>query len=49
MKTILVDAVHAFVVVGEGIYKPMHDLLEQYQNRKIPSMPDNPSKKAALC
>ena len=35
MKTILVDAVHAFVTKGEGIYKPMHDLLEQYPNRKI--------------
>ena len=35
MKTILVDAVHAFVIKGEGIYKPMHDLLEQYPNRKI--------------
>ena len=35
MKTILVDVVHAFVIKGEGIYKPMHDLLEQYPNRKI--------------
>ena len=35
MKTILVDAVDAFVIEGEGIYKPLHDLLEQYQNRKI--------------
>lgn len=35
MKTILVDAVDAFVIEGEGIYKPMHDLLETYSNRKI--------------
>ena len=35
MKTILVDAVHAFVIKGKGIYKPLHDLLEQYPNRKI--------------
>lgn len=26
MKTILVDAVDAFVIEGEGVYKPMHDL-----------------------
>jgi|SRR3989344_3564592 len=35
MKTILVDAVDAFVIEGEGIYRPMFDLLEQYPNRKI--------------
>ncbi len=35
MKTILVDAVDAFVVEGEGIYMPMHNLLEQYPNQKI--------------
>ncbi len=35
MKTILVDAVDAFVIVGEGIYKPMHELLETYTNKKI--------------
>ena len=35
MKTILVDAVDAFVIEGEGIYKPMHELLEQYPNKKI--------------
>lgn len=34
-KTILVDAVDAFVIEGEGIYKPLHDFLEQYPNRKI--------------
>ena len=35
MKTILVDAVDTFVIEGEGIFQPMHDLLEQYPNRKI--------------
>ncbi len=35
MKTILVDAVDAFVIEGEGIYKPMHELLEQYPNKKV--------------
>ena len=35
MKTILVDAVDAFVIQGQGIYKPMHELLEQYPNKKI--------------
>ena len=35
MKTILVDAVGTFVIEGQGIYKPMHDLLETYPNRKI--------------
>lgn len=35
MKTILVDAVDTFVIEGEGIYKPLHELLEQYGNRKI--------------
>ena len=35
MKTILVDAVDAFVIEGEGIYIPMHELLEQYPNKKI--------------
>lgn len=35
MKTILVDAVDAFVIVGEGIFKEMHDLLETFPNRKI--------------
>ncbi|MCR4333991.1 MAG: hypothetical protein NUV60_03210 [Patescibacteria group bacterium] len=35
MKTILVDAVDAFVIEGEGIYKPMFELLERYPNRKI--------------
>lgn len=35
MKTILVDAVNAFVIKNEGIFKEMHDLLETYPNRKI--------------
>lgn len=35
MKTILVDAVDTFVIEGKGIYKPLHDLLEDYPNRKI--------------
>lgn len=35
MKTILVDAVHCFVIKGEGIYKPLHDFLETYPNKKI--------------
>jgi len=34
-KTILVDAINAFVIKGEGIYQPMHDLLELYSNKKI--------------
>ncbi len=35
MKTILVDAVDTFVIEGQGVYKLMFDLLEQYPNRKI--------------
>ena len=35
MKTILVDAVDAFVIEGQGIFKAMHELLETYPNRKI--------------
>lgn len=35
MKTILVDAIGAFVIKGEGIFEPMHQLLENYSNRKI--------------
>lgn len=35
MKTILVDAVYTFVLPGEGVYKPLFDLLESYPNRKI--------------
>lgn len=35
MKTILVDAVDAFVIKGEGIYQPLYNLLEKYSNKKI--------------
>ena len=35
MKTILVDAVHTFVIKGEGVFEEMHALLEEYKNRKI--------------
>jgi len=38
MKTILVDAVDAFIIESEGafkIFKEMHDLLETLPNRKI--------------
>jgi HAD superfamily hydrolase (TIGR01509 family) len=35
MKTILVDAIGAFVIEGEGIYKPLYDLLGEYPNKKI--------------
>lgn len=35
MKTILVDAVDAFVIEGEGIFNEMYDLLESYPNNKI--------------
>ena len=35
MKTILVDAVNTFVIKGEGIFKPLYELLEEYPNKKI--------------
>ena len=35
VKTILVDAVETFVIEGEGVYAPMHELLERYPHRKI--------------
>ena len=35
MKTILVDAINTFVIKGEGIYRPLYDLLERYPNPKI--------------
>lgn len=35
MKTILVDAVGTLVILGEGVYQPLFDLLEQYPNRKL--------------
>jgi len=35
MKTILVDAVSAFVIKGVGIFQEMHEMLETYPNKKI--------------
>lgn len=35
MKTILVDAINAFVIQGEGIFKEMYEMLEQFPNPKI--------------
>jgi len=35
MKTILVDAVNTFVIKGEGIFRPLYELLEKYPNKKI--------------
>ncbi len=35
MKTILVDAVHTFVIKGLGIDQEMFDLLESFPNKKI--------------
>ncbi len=35
MKTILVDAVNAFVIKDEGVLREMHELLETFENRKI--------------
>lgn len=35
MKTILVDAIGAFVIKGEGIYQPMYEMLESFPNKKI--------------
>ncbi len=35
MKTILVDAVHTFIIEGQGIFKEMRDLLETFPNRKV--------------
>ncbi len=35
MKTILVDAIDAFVIKREGIFQAMFDMLEKYPNRKI--------------
>src|SRR5512133_2597817 len=35
MKTILVDAVHCFVIADQGIFEEMHVLLETYTNKKI--------------
>jgi HAD superfamily hydrolase (TIGR01509 family) len=35
MKIILVDAINAFVIKGEGVFDEMYKMLEQYPNRKI--------------
>ena len=35
MKTILVDTVNTFVIIGQGINQAMFDLLESYPNRKV--------------
>lgn len=35
MKTILVDAIHAFVSDKGEVFQSMHNLLETYPNRKI--------------
>jgi FMN phosphatase YigB (HAD superfamily) len=35
MKTILVDAINAFIIKGEGVFEEMHKLLEEYPNKKI--------------
>ncbi|MEI8061348.1 MAG: hypothetical protein WCG99_03595 [Candidatus Berkelbacteria bacterium] len=35
MKTILVDAVDTFIIEGQGIFEPMHTLLESFDNQKI--------------
>lgn len=35
MKTILVDAIGAFVLKGEGVYQPMLEMLETFPNKKI--------------
>jgi len=35
MKIILTDAVDTFVIEGEGVSEPMHNLLENFPNTKI--------------
>lgn len=35
MKTILVDAINAFVIKEAGIFKEMYELLEEFNNPKI--------------
>jgi len=35
MKTILVDAINAFVLKDKGVFKEMYKLLESYPNKKI--------------
>ena len=34
-KTILVDAIGAFVIEDEGIYAPLHEMLDSFPNRKV--------------
>jgi FMN phosphatase YigB (HAD superfamily) len=50
MKTILVDAMGAYVYEGEGVYQPLHELLESYPNKKIvlTMAPDDLMKKWGL-
>jgi len=35
MKVILVDAINAFVLKGQGVFAEMRKILDQYPNRKI--------------
>lgn len=35
MKTILVDAIYAFILADGTIFEPMHALLETFPNKKI--------------
>ena len=35
MKTILVDAINTFVIKEVGIFNEMHQMLEEYPNKKI--------------
>jgi HAD superfamily hydrolase (TIGR01509 family) len=35
MKTILVDAIDAFVIEGEGIFADMYKMLEEFPNNKV--------------
>lgn len=34
-KAILVDAINAFVIKGEGVFEEMHSMLEEFPNKKI--------------
>lgn len=35
MKTVLVDAVNTFIIKDFGVFLEMHNLLEEYPNKKI--------------
>ena len=35
MKTILVDTIHTYFKIGEGVQWDLHELLESYPNEKI--------------